>query len=716
MQNKQNRKRMTAFLFLGSLLAFIVLIGRLGWVMLYGEVSNEDLSKNIRELYTNSQVIPATRGSILDKDGNPIAVDATSYKMVAVLTDKWSNKKRPIHVQKPKEVAEVLAKYLPLSQKNIYKRLTSKASQVEFGTVGAQLSYHTVDQIEKALKKEKLTGITFEESKTRLYPNGVFASHAIGLAQYPDEDEERQNVRLSGITGLEATMDNVLAGVNGYYSFKKDSEGYNIPDEPKKKTAAKDGQDIYSTYDRQLQIHLEKVLDEIEMRNHPDNMVVSLMEAKTGNIVAGAQRPTFNAETRENIDKTWQNLFVETAYEPGSTFKLLTTAAAVEEGAFNPDRYFKSGAVETEGGVISDFNKVGWGWISQLEGLSKSSNVLFVNLVEEMGLDTWKKYLDGFGFGQLTGVNLPSEYEGSNPYDNSFQKVTTAFGQGIAVTPVQMMQAFSAIANDGKMVQPRFVSKVVDPKTNKVKKLEPKFIDSPISAETAKLTRQYAKAASEMEGSLTTNYLRDNESILAKTGTAEIVDPDTGKYLTDRYMFSVVTMFPAEDPKYIMYITVKNPTLAPGDTFGGSVVENIYQQMMDYLDEYQSPEHEEAAAEQYVATPNLLDQPVAEAEAAINEEQPHVLIGSGKKVVQQYPLPDTPLFPGQRILLMTEGAMTMPDVSGWSKNDVLKISEITGTSFKFEGEGYVTAQSHKPGSFIDSSTTVTVKLSPDYVE
>ncbi|WP_018659474.1 penicillin-binding transpeptidase domain-containing protein [Allofustis seminis] len=715
MQNIKNRKYATIGLFCISIAAFFILIARLGWVMLYGEVSDEDLTKNIQNLYTNSQNIQANRGSILDKDGNPIAVDATSYKMVAILTDKWSNPKKPIHIQKPVEVAEVLAKYLPISEDDIYTRLTQDASQVEFGTVGSQLSYHTVSQIKKELEEKELSGITFEESKTRLYPNGVFASHVIGLAQYPDPEEKKESDRLEGITGIEASLDDVLAGVNGYYQFEKDSQGYIIPDEPVKMKEPIDGKNVYSTYDRQLQIHLEKTLDEIDLKNHPENMVVTLMEAKTGNIVAGAQRPTFNAETRENIDESWQNLFVEAAYEPGSTFKLLTTAASVEEGSFSPDRYFQSGAIETEGGVIRDFNEVGWGMISHLEGLSKSSNVLFVTLVEEMGLDVWKKYLDGFGFGQLTGVKLPSEYEGSNPYESSLQKVNTAFGQGIAVTPIQMMQAFSAIANDGKMVRPRFVTKIVDPKTKEETILEPEYVQTPISAETAKLTRQYAKQATEMEGSLTHNYMRENESILAKTGTAEIADSETGKYLGNQYVFSVVTMFPAEDPQYILYITVRNPKLDEGDLFGGTVVENIARAMMDYLAEYQNANHEEGTEDQqYAATPNLLSKTVDEALDKIGENHPHALIGSGQTIVQQYPLPDTPLFDHQRILLMTEGAMTMPDVKGWSRNDILKISEITGIPFTFEGEGYAQSQSLEPGSFMEQDSAITIKLSPNY--
>lgn len=715
MFDNKNRKIFSGFLFFLTIALFAIVFVRFSWIMVRGEIDGENLIERFDELSTSKNIVAAERGSIYDRHGSPIATDATSYKIVAILTDQWSSSEQePYHVVEPDKVAAVLANHLPESESYFLELLNKDASQVEFGAVGNNLSYHTAHSLKEELEEKELTGINFEEKKSRFYPNGTFASHTIGLAQYPDYDEEDEhnntyNRRLEGVMGLEASFDDVLAGINGRYTYKHDSAGYIIPNEPHYIKGPVNGDHIHTTIDRQLQILAEGVLDDIELENDPESSFVGIMEAKTGDMLVAAQRPSFNAETKENINESWQNIFIETGYEPGSTMKLLTTAAGVQEGVFRPDQYFQSGSKTIEGGTISDYNRQGWGWISHLEGLSKSSNVLFVENVQAMGLDTWKEHLDAYGFGELTGIKLPSEYEGSNPYSNSFQAATTSFGQGISVTGIQMMQAFSALANEGEMMQPRFVSKIEDEVTGKIKEIEPISKPTKISAEAANQTLSYAQQATEMPGSLTEMFRREGEAILAKTGTSEYVNPETGKYYKDRFIHSVVAMYPADNPEYILYITVQ----APKKEHGGMVVKKIYDPLMDSLIDHYHADDIMSASEQFTETPTYLDQEVNSVLAELNSVgREHAIIGSGDTVIQQYPLPGTPLFPDQAVFLMTDGALTMPDVMGWSRNDVLKITELTGVHFEFEGEGFVVHQEKEPGQMIKSGETVKIRLAP----
>lgn len=717
MQKNKNRKVFSGFLFFFSIFLFAIVFIRFSWIMVRGEIGGEDLEARFESLYTSKNIVPAERGTIYDRSGNPIATDATSYKIIAVLTDKWSSSEsKDYHVTKPEKVAEVLAKHLPEEESYFIKQIKTKANQVEFGSVGNNLSYHTANAIKEELDQKKLTGITFEEKKSRFYPNGTFASHTIGLAQYPDFDKEDEhnntyNRRLAGVMGLEASFDDVLAGINGRYTYKHDSSGYIIPDEPHYIKGPVNGDHIHTSIDRELQILAEGVLDRVELDNDPENTFVGIMEAKTGDMLVASQRPSFNAATKENINESWQNIFVETGFEPGSTLKLLTTAASVQEGTFSPDKYFLSGSKAIDGGVISDFIPEGWGWISYLEGLSKSSNVLMVDNVLAMGQEKWKEHLDAFGFGQKTEIKLPSEYAGSNPYDNSFQAATTAFGQGISVTTVQMMQAFSSLANDGEMVQPRFVTAIEDEVSGKIKKIDPIMKPTKISAEAAQKTLSYARQATEMPGSLTERFRRDGEGIIAKTGTSEYVNPDTGKYYKDRFIHSVVALYPAEDPKYIMYITVQ----APKNDYGGNVVQKIYDSMMDALIEYNRTSEEQVSEKgtEYIETPNYLEKDVASVLGELEANQrKYTVIGTGDTIIQQYPLPDTPIYNDQPVFLMTSGALTMPDLIGWSRNDVLKVTELTGVHFEFEGEGFVVQQEREAGQMIQSNDTIKVKLAP----
>ncbi|MDZ7834224.1 MAG: hypothetical protein U5K84_01620 [Alkalibacterium sp.] len=300
-----NRKYIAIALYIFCFILFAGVFSRFAWIMVTGEVNGENLVQNVHKLYTRNNKLQANRGTIYDANGNPIAMDANSYKMIAILTDEWSTSKRPIHVQEPEAVAEVLAGHLSMSEDELIDRLTLDNSQVEFGSVGNNLSYEIVSAIEEDLERKELTGITFEEKKSRLYPNGTFASHTVGLAQRDTEDEENQS--LQGVLGLEKEFDDVLSGEDGWIEYQRDRFGYVIPNQKIEEVLPKDGKDIQLTLDRRMQIFLESIVEDVNEVHTPEVLTATLMNAKTGEILASTQRPTFNATTKEGIDQTWQN-------------------------------------------------------------------------------------------------------------------------------------------------------------------------------------------------------------------------------------------------------------------------------------------------------------------------------------------------------------------------------------------------------------------------
>lgn len=717
MYSDKNRHNFSALLLIVTVFSFALMFLRFFQIMVRGEVNGEDLHNNVERLYTQNDILQANRGTIFDRFGNPIAIDANSYKIIGVLTDQWSTEDNPQHVRDKEAVAAVLSEHINLSNEEIINYLNKDVAQVEFGAAGNNLSYHTVSNIKDDLESENLTGIFFDEQKKRLYPNGTFTSHTVGLAQYPQDDEDNTDRQLIGVMGLEASFNDLLTGENGYKTYKKDSMGYLIPSLDHEEVEPVNGNDLYLTLDHKLQVYLEEILDKVQSENTPKRITTTIMNPKNGEILASGQRPTFNATTLENIDDSWQNLLTEYTFEPGSTMKVLTLAAAIEEGVFDPNKYYESGSIDIYGGTVRDYNKSGWGWISYQEGLARSSNVLFVRLVDEMGLDVWKEYLDAFGFGEKTGITLPNEQIGNNPYKWPLQKVNTGFGQGIAVTPVQMLQAFSAVANKGEMVQPNIVSKTIDATTEEEKTQEEKVLDSPISEDSAQKALSYLKKAVEMEKSVAHGFQKEGYSIAAKTGTAQLVDEQTGLYSESKHISSVVAMIPAEDPEVLVYITIQEPKFTADAPTGSEVVQKIFHPLVDRIHDF-TVDTDKAENDEdeiyYVQTPSYLGRESTDVINELDENgQEYALIGTGDEIVQQFPYPETPLFDDQQIVLMTNGASTMPDLTNWSRNDALKVAELTGSNMVFVGEGYVIDQDLPVDAYMEPGVEITITLSSE---
>lgn len=296
----------------------------------------------------------------------------------------------------------------------------------------------------------------------------------------------------------------------------------------------------------------------------------------------------------------------------------------------------------------------------------------------------------------------------------ALEKANTSFGQGLTVTVVQMMQAYSAVANEGKMMKPQFISKIVDPLTGKETVFDPEIVDEPISKEAADQALNYLKEVVYSENGTGQGYKIEGHKIAAKTGTAQIVNPDTKEYYSggNNYVYSVVGMAPADDPKVVLYVTVQQPTIKDSSVIGSDVVKAVFNPVMKRALEYQHLTDESKNQDvNQVEMPKVTDLTKEGALEKLDELKLNVtVIGNGDTIVQQLPVSQKIIIEDQRIMLMTNGAMTMPDMAGWSKNDVLKVSEITGIKFTFKGEGYVVEQSLMPQVNMQNEETITVTL------
>ncbi|OZI12381.1 penicillin-binding protein [Bacillaceae bacterium SAS-127] len=709
--NKKNMNRGAAILFSIFALLFFVLFVRFLTIQVSGKVDGHSLKNEALQKYLRTDVLEAKRGTIYDQKGDVIAEDTSSFTLVAILDESMTtDPKKPKHVTDRKKTAKVLAKYIDLEADEIERVLNKTKSdgkppfQVEFGKAGRNLSNGT----KKNIENEKLPGIIFMRDSKRFYPNGKFASHLIGFAQKADE----ANHSMTGQMGIEKAYEKYLKGTNGKIQYKSDLWGYLLPGKKEMVVDPENGDDIYLTIDTKIQTFLEDALNEVEKQYKPGKAFGIVADAKTGAILAMSQRPSFHPGTRAGLDQNWQNDLVEYSFEPGSTFKIFTLAAAMEEGVFNPNAFYKSGSYKVGPNVIRDHNGGnGWGSISYLEGMQRSSNVVMANLLEKMGPDVFRQYLDDFRFGQKTGIDLPNEATGSILYRYPIEKVTTSFGQGTTTTPLQMIQAATAITNEGKMMKPYVIDQIVDDQSKEVVvDHKPKVVGEPISKETAKQVLDVLETVTSSEHGTGKAYQIQGYEVAGKTGTAQMPNPKGG-YLTGRnnYIFSFLGMAPKDDPELIVYVGVAQPQLE--DEGGSAPVSKIFNPVMRNSLQYLNIEPKQGVAVKTVKLQDWTKKKKDEAVKSLEEDGANpIVIGKGRNVVKQLPEPGTKLLRGEKVILKTDGELTMPDLNGWSLRDVTKFANLANLRVSFTGEGYVQSQNIQPGTVLKSNQKLIVTL------
>ncbi|NTM11854.1 penicillin-binding protein [Enterococcus faecium] len=695
-----NRKKVGIILFATSIGLFFLFAVRFSYIVIGGHVAGTSLAEKTKQLYQGSEVVKAKRGTIYDRNGVALAEDASSYSIKAILSKTYTSGDKKLYVEEKNfdKIAEILHKNLSIDKKDALNILEDGAKkelyQVEFGSYGKNISQETKQNIEADMKKEGVAGLYFVDHQARMYPNGVFSSHFIGYA-VPDKDENG----LVGKLGLESAYNDILSGKDGKIIYQKDNFQNPLPGTVAEEEKAVDGQDIYTTLDSRLQSYLETLMDQVNEEYQPEELTTVLMKAKTGEILAMGQRPTFNPETMEGLtgkDAIWRNFLVQDSYEPGSTMKVFTTAAAIEEGEFNENETFQSGKIQVEDATINDHDFGEKGVLTMRQALSWSSNVGMVILEQRLG-GRWYNYLQKLGFGQSTHSGLDDEVNGALPTSNIVDRAMSAYGQAVGVTNFQMMKAFTSIANNGTMIQPRYISKVVDPQTGEERTTQTEVLGQPFSKETTEKVREYMRDVVESEnyGSAYGVYSVPGYNVSAKTGTAQIAS-DTGGYQTGdtAYLYSIVEMVPSEDPDYVLYLTMKHPKTY--DRMALAKIANpLMKRAMDFKETEEDSDTETKTEKVSVADYRNLEADVAAADAQKSGLQP-VVIGNGKKVQKQSTANGDQLISGEKLILYTGGDKLMPDVTGWSKADIMKLGKILGIEVSFDGDGYCVKQELAP--------------------
>lgn len=680
-----------------------MLLIRIGFVQLEKTVNGNDLQEIAESRWTQTQVITGKRGTIFDRNGSALAKEVTSYTIVAILDENSRNR-----VTDPRITAEKLAPILERDAASLEQSLSAEGRfQVELGIGTKNLDYETMKQI----KKLELPGITFRKEPKRYYPKHTFASHIIG---YTERDMSKARM------GLENSLDEYLLQKDGKVEYLKDRRGFKLPNIDELVSPPVNGHDVYLTLDGNIQTALEQVMTQVEEQYEPERITAIVADPKTGQILAMGNRPSFNPNFYEDI-VNYMNYAVSSRYEPGSTMKIFTLAAAIEEGVYDGEELFQSGSYQIGPDRIRDHQRQGWGKISFDEGFQRSSNVAFSILaLEKLGRDRFFDYFEKFGFRQTTGIDLPNEVNSLVADRYRSDTATTAFGQATAVTPIQQIQAVTAIANGGKMVRPYVVERIVNPDTGEtVFQNEPSIIGQPISESTAKQVLELMESVVSSPAGTGKPYYIEGFEIAGKTGTAEIVSNEGG-YLTGHgnHIFSFLGVAPKSDPQLVVYVAVDRPKLEiyeVGSTPVSMIFNTVMKQSLQYLKIAPShfSDHEEVV-DSGVSLSDFREKSKQESlrELESNELTP-ILLGTGNKIKYQVPETGAMVLPGEKVFLLTDGeSFEMPDINGWSKRDVMKLSELLDLNINVMGFGFAQKQSVSAGSLIRTGDYLVVDFSP----
>lgn len=701
---------------------FLAISGRFLYIQASGKVSNVSLAELAKEKRIAYNKLSSERGKIYDTNGTALAYDRPTFKLYAILNENITlNKNNPKHVVDVEKTSELLAPILEVEQSFISEILTNGMNedrfQVEFGNAGKNLS----QQIKEEIEELDLPGLNFEQESIRYYPNGIFASHIIGFARQEHEDTEDTDElkKITGITGIEKEMDSLLDGEDGFVSYERDGylDKLLYPNETIQQP--QNGLDIYLTIDQKVQIILEDMLSQVEEEYLPERITAIVMNAKTGEIIAMSNRPSYDPNNPVEV-QNWYNDVISTPYEPGSTVKMFTWAAAIDAGVYDGNEKFKSGKYQINPIVnpIHDHNRgKGWGSITFDEGFRRSSNVAASMLAwEKLGPDLYYDYLERFDFDKKTDIDLPGETTGRILYNWPIEKLTTSFGQGSTLTPIQQVKAATAIANKGKMLQPYVIKEIIDPNNGEtVEKNEPNVVSEPISEETANQVLNLLDDVVNSEDGTGQIYQLNDYTVAGKTGTAEIPNPNGSGYLKGRMnnIFSFLGMAPAEDPELIMYVSVTKPQLKDHE-LGSVPVSHIFNNVMENSLRYLNimPDKESGLLYETVEIPEIKEQRTEDIKKKLNELGVDVtVVGDGEYVDQANVQAGDELFTHDHVLLITNQP-TMPNIIGWSLRDTLQLAHLLQLKIEPIGNGYVIKQSIEEGVPLKQNDYLGVELSP----
>ncbi|KXU06416.1 Cell division protein FtsI (Peptidoglycan synthetase) [Streptococcus gallolyticus] len=725
----QNLMILAVFLFFVFVINFAIIIGT-------DTKFGHNLSTEASEVYQQTVTVQAKRGTIYDRNGVALAEDSTTYSIYAIISTSYvSSTGEKLYVKKSQyeKVAEILNEQLGIDKDEVLSQLKQDGLfQVSFGSSGSGLSYSTKSAIETAMDEAGIKGIGFTSTPGRMYPNGIFASQFLGLTQLKENKDGTSS--LVGTSGLEAALDDILSGTDGKVTYQKDKNGNLLLGTETTVKQAVDGKDVYTTLSEPLQSYLESQMDIFQNEAQGTYASATVVNAKTGEILATTQRPTYNAQTLDGYSednlKTWNTLLYQNYYEPGSTMKVMTLASAIDDGVFNPNEVISTiNGITVADTTINDWN-VNEGmtsvqYLTYAQGFAWSSNVAMTSLEQKMGNDKWLTYLSRFKFGYPTRFGMLNEDSGLLPSDNEVTVAMSSFGQGIGVTQVQMLRAFTAISNGGVMLEPQFISQIYDPNTNSARVATSEVVGNPVSEDAADQTLDYmvTVGTDSQYGTLynsTTGqpYIQVGDySVAVKSGTAQIAASaeDGGGYLTgdNDYIYSVVAIVPSDDPEFIMYVTLQQPSEKFRAMYWQDVVNPVLERAMMIKDTLTSTAVTGTDTEtEYTLKDYIGESPGDTAQELRDNLVQPVVVGSGSKIKKMSKKVGSNLSANEQILLWTGDLETVPDMYGWTKENVEKFAKWTGIKITFKGSdsGTVTKQSVESETDIDGVKKITITL------
>lgn len=716
-----NMKRRLLFM-LGAFTLFVcVLVVRVGWLQF---VSNDWLQKKAFEQQTKSRIIPARRGSILDRNGKELAVSA-SVEMIAVSPmdiEDSVNRDQVKLAQRREIITDKLCEVLNMDREKVTKLVTKKS---RYEIIARKVDKEKGDIIRKWMADNKIQGIYIDEDTKRFYPNKNLAAHILG---FTDIDNQGQS-------GIELTMDKYLKGIPGKILGEVDAGGRDLPYNEEKRYDAQEGLNVILTIDETIQHIAEKVIEKAIDDNKVINGATAIVtDPRNGEILALVSKPDFDPNSPKSIappgvdPKTWvgttsedikllnqtlwRNKAVQDTYEPGSTFKAVTSAAGLEEGVIRPDSRVNDRTVTVGGWQINCWRPNAHGEESFTEGVYNSCNPVFVRVAQSLGIDRFYRYVKGFGFFQKTGIEIPAEEKGivqSKPAE--VDMAVASFGQRFTVTPVQMVQAYGAIANGGNLIRPHLVKEIRDQEGNVVKKTDPEVVRTVISKQTAETLKGILEGVVS-EGTGKNAYIKGYR-VAGKTGTSETTQ-------ANRYIASFSAFAPADNPVICVLVALDNPQVYPhtGGMIAAPVAGKLVEDVLDYLEverRYTAADKEMMLQE--VSIPDLRGKTVEEAKKLLKELGLEYKVetkgNNGNIIMEQTPKANASVPQKSIVLLYTykpdkQVMVKVPDLTNKSITEATKALSDAGLNIKVEGIGTAIDQKRKPGEMMPKGEIVEV--------
>lgn len=700
---KQTVKKRIATLFFLFCLLFFCLGGRIFWVQFVrgAELSEKALQNRMRDIPVESK-----RGIIYDRNGNELAISVSADSIYAIPAEVLVAQNITSN-----EIAHKLAEVLEMDEQKLHDRITRRSS---FEWIKRQVEPEKT----RILRELDLPGIGFTEESRRYYPKGTLASHVLGIS----------GIDNTGLEGIDFYYNDLIGGTKGRIIIEHDGGGRPIPEATHKFIAPVDGANLILTIDETIQYIVEREIDKVFQERQAKSASAIVMDTKTGEILAITSRPTFDPNSYSDYPvKNRRNFAINDAYEPGSTMKIITAAMALEEKVVTPNRkYFCPGYIKVGKEDIGCTDRKAHGSQTFIEIVENSCNVGFVETGLDVGITTFFKYINDFGFGKLTGIDLPGEAEGILVNQKNAKQIdlaTMSMGQANAVTAIQLLTAVAAVANDGVLMQPHLVKKVIDNEGKIIKTMEPKAIKKVISPEVSSQLRLILEGV--VSNGTGKNAYVEGYRIAGKTGTAQKVSP-TGGYMSNEYVASFIGFAPADNPQIACIVVVDAPQGYP--YYGGWVAAPVFKEIVkDSLRYLEIPLYEDNNSEEKVAVdnrvvvPDVVNLPLTEASSIINNRGLQARVsGTGDIVWQQTPKPHTKVARSSEVIInlsplnpsQNDTEVTIPDLEGKSMKEVAKILADLGLHLMPEGHGLAYEQSPEAGKIVSVASSIKVKFQP----